>query len=217
MTRPAALLLAALSAAGVVRAADPPAPGVPARAVVLGPPVAAATAVPPSPLRVYVLDGVNPVGLAGVGQLAEHLRRTGFPRVQVGGWYSAGSFEREIRAAHAADPTARFAVVGYSFGTYPARGLANRLAQSGVPVAVVAYVGGDYLSDTPATRVPGAGRVVNVTGDGYLLTGRNLLYNGTEVTGATNVRLAGTWHYALPTHPATFAALHAALSADAGY
>jgi hypothetical protein len=165
---------------------------------------------------VYVLDGFDPTGLAGTGRLAERLRRAGFPRVEVGGWYSAGSFEQDIRAAHAADPTARFAVVGYSFGTYPARGLANRLIRSGVPVAVVAYVGGDYLSDTPATQAPGAGRVVNVTGDGYLLTGRNLFYNGTEVTGATNVRLTGTWHYGLPTHPSTFAALYAALAADGG-
>ena len=34
------------------------------------------------------------------------------------------------------------------------------------------------------------GRVVNVTGNGYLLTGRNLFWNGTELTGAANGRLA---------------------------
>jgi hypothetical protein len=212
MTRLTLALVAVLAAVTSVRASEPAVPGLPVRAVTLAPPVAVGAAWAPAPaarLRVYILDGVNPVGLAGVGQLAERLRRSGFPRVEVGGWYSAATFEREIRATYAADPTARFAVVGYSFGTYPARSLANRLAQSGVPVAVVAYVGGDYLSDTPATGVPGAGRVVNVTGDGYLLT-----FNGTEVSGASNVRLAGTWHYALPTHPSTFAALYAALAAD---
>ena len=51
-----------------------------------------------------------------------------------------------------------------------------------------------------------------MTGDGYLLTGRNLLFNGAEVHGAWNVRLAGTSHFNLPTHPRTFAVLHAALA-----
>ena len=123
-------------------------------------------------------------------------------------------WEATARKVGNVHPSARFAVVGFSAGTYTARSLANRLVRTGVPVAVVGYIGGDYLTDSPDNRVPGAGRVVNVTGSGYLLTGRNLLFNGTELSGATNVRLSGTWHYGLPTHPATFAALYAALTAD---
>lgn len=93
---------------------------------------------------------------------------------------------------------------------------ANRLIRDGVPVAVVGYVGGDYLSDSPATRVAGAGRVVNVTGDGHLLTGRNLFFNGTDISGARNLRLAGTDHFSLLRHPDTVAALEAELHAAAG-
>jgi hypothetical protein len=170
------------------------------------PPVAARTCV-------YIFDGVNPLGLAGVQQLAERLRRAGFVHTRAGGWYSVDGFEREIRSTHAADPSARFALIGYSAGSYKARTLANRLLQSGVPVAMVGYIGGDYLRDTSETRVPGAGLVVNVTGNGYLLTGRNLLFTGTEVSGAWNVLLTGTAHYDLPTHPRTFAVIHAALTA----
>jgi hypothetical protein len=215
-----ATLLAATALSTAPATASDPAPA-PARAsVAIAPvPAAAAPTLPPTATRlhIYILDGVNPLGLAGVGQLADRLRRVGFQHVRVGGWYNGGPFEREILAAHAADPEARFAVVGYSAGTYAARALANRLVRAGVPVSVVAYVGGDYLTDTLSTRVPGAGRVVNVTGDGYLLSGRNLLFNGTDVSGAANVRLAGTWHYGLPTHPTTFAALYTALAADIGY
>jgi hypothetical protein len=166
--------------------------------------------------RVYILDGVNPLGMARVNRLADQLRGAGFRNTSVGGWYSSAAFEREIRATHAADPSARFAVIGYSAGTYSARNLASRLVRTGVPVAVLGYVGGDYLRDTPDTRVPGVGRVVNVTGDGYLLTGRNLMYNGTDVSGATNVHLNGTSHYSLPTNPRTFSALYSALSAADG-
>lgn len=72
-------------------------------------------------------------------------------------------------------------------------------------MAVVGHVGGAYLRDTPTTSTPGAGRGVNVTGQGYLLTGRSLLFNGTTVIVARNVHLGGTRHYALPADPKTFA------------
>jgi hypothetical protein len=166
---------------------------------------------PAGPTRVYILNGFDPLRAGGVGRLADRLRGSGYPDTRVGGWYRARAFEREIRAAHAADPTARFAIIGYSAGAYPTRAMANRLVRDGVPVAVVGYVGGDYLRNDARSRVPGAGRVVNVTGDGYLLTGRNLLFNGTDLPGAQNLRLSGTSHFGLPTHPDTFDTLYAAL------
>jgi hypothetical protein len=168
-----------------------------------------------SGVRVYILDGVNPLRMAGTDRLAEQLRQSGF-RTRIGGWYSSASFEREIRSTHAADPGAQFAIIGYSAGAYTARTLAHRLVTGGVPVAVLGYVGGDYLRDTADTRVQGVGQVVNVTGNGYLLTGRNLMFNGTDVSGATNVRLNGTAHYGLPTNPRTFSTLYEALKAAEG-
>jgi hypothetical protein len=167
-------------------------------------------------LRVYVIDGFDPAGLAGLRRLAARLRADGFPDTRYAGWLRAGQVEREVRAAHAADPSARFALVGYSAGAFAARNVANRLVRDGVPVAVVGYVGGDYLSDSAATRAAGVGRVVNVTGNGHPLTGRNLFFNGTDISGARNLRLAGAGHFALPTHPDTVAALEAELAAAAG-
>jgi hypothetical protein len=167
-------------------------------------------------VRVYILDGFDPLGVANTGRLAERLQAAGFYHVTIGGWYSGASFEREIREIHTSDSGVRFAVIGFSAGTYAARALATRLVTFGVPVSVVGYIGGDYLTDSPETRVPGAGHVVNVTGDGYLLTGRNLFFNGTDVSGATNVRLPGTWHSWLPNHPDTVGALTAALATDDG-
>src|SRR6185312_296250 len=97
-------------------------------------------------------NGFDPRGGGGVGRLADRLRGGGFPNTRVGGWYRARAFEREIRAAHAADPTAQFAIIGYSAGAYPTRAIANRLVRDGVPVAVVGYVGGDYLRDNTGSR-----------------------------------------------------------------
>lgn len=206
-----AVLLAAVAATATPAfAVDPP----PAVA-----PAAATAWIPPDHIartKVYILDGLNPLEMAGTWQLADRLQRAGFPYTKAGGWFMGWWYEREIRAAYAADPTARFAIVGYSAGSYVARGMANRLLRDGIPVAVVGYIGGDYLQDTPATRVPGAGRVVNIRGDGYLLTGKNLLFNGTDLTGARNIRTPGVAHYGLPTHPTTFAVLYSALAAEDG-
>lgn len=191
--------------------------------VVLGPSAGCVTLPDPSPVSryapadrptyVYVLDGADPAEVAGTRRLADRLRAAGYPHTRYGGWFRAAQFERDVRATHATDPAARFALIGFSAGTFAARDVSARLLRDGVPVALVGYVGGDYLSDSPATRLAGAGRVVNVTGDGHRLTGGNLLFNGTEVTGARNVRLAGVGHFDLPTHPDTEAVLLAELAA----
>lgn len=189
---------------------EPSVPTSPAPAVEAAP-AETATIVQP-PIDVYIIDGVNPLGRAGVNGLASRLRNRSSGNVQVDGWYSGRAVEREIRAAHAADPSRRIAVIGFSAGAYTARAVANRLTRSGVPVEVLGYIGGDFLRNNTSTQVPGVGRVVNIRGDGYVLTGGNLLFNGTDISGASNVRLEGTDHYDLPSHPSTVESLSSALT-----
>ena len=98
---------------------------------------------------------------------------------------------------------------------YRARALANRLTRDGIPIAMVGYIGGDYLRNT-SSNVPAGMRVVNVTGDGYLLTGRNLFFNGTELTGADNVRMPGVRHFSLPKQEQTLNALVNGINAATG-
>lgn len=155
---------------------------------------------------VYVLDGLDPLGLAGTRGLADQIRAGGYPNTKFGGWLKAAQFEREIRAIHQRDPSAQFVLIGYSAGAYSVRNTVNRLVRDGVPVSMVGYVGGDFLRDTSYSRPAGV-QVVNVTGDGYLLTGRNLLFNGTDLNGAENLRLRGTRHFDLPKQSATASTL----------
>lgn len=162
---------------------------------------------------VYVLNGADPLHFAGADELAERIRACGFTNTRTARWYGVGECERDIRATRASDPHARFVLIGYSLGSYTARNAANRLVRDGVPVVMVAYIGGDYLSDTRRTQLAGVGRVVNITGVGHPATGGDLFFNGTEVTGARNVRLAGVGHFDLPAHPTTFAVLHEELAA----
>ena len=156
--------------------------------------------------RVYVINGLDPFGWGGLSQMADRIRDSGYPDTRFGAWYQVLKFDREIRAMHRQDPGAQVVLIGYSLGVYRAKALAGRLTRDGIPVAMVGYIGGDYLRNTPSSLAGGT-RVVNVTGDGYLLTGKNLLFNGTELTGADNVRMPGVRHFGLPKQEQTLNAL----------
>jgi len=161
----------------------------------------------PTSTRVYVINGVDPFGWGGLSQMTERIRESGYPDTKFGSWYQVLKFDREIRAAHRQDPGAQFVVIGYSFGVYRAKALANRLSRDGIPVAMVGYIGGDYLRNSTAAQQVGGPRVVNVMGDGYLLTGKNLFFNGTHLAGADNVRMPGVRHFSLPKQEQTLSAL----------
>jgi hypothetical protein len=161
----------------------------------------------PTSTRVYVINGVDPFGWGGLAQMTERIRESGYPDTKFGSWYQILKFDREIRAAHRQDPGAQFVIIGYSFGVYRAKALANRLSRDGIPVAMVGYIGGDYLRNSTAAQQAGGPRVVNVMGDGYLLTGKNLFFNGTQLAGADNVRMPGVRHFSLPKQEQTLAAL----------
>jgi hypothetical protein len=170
----------------------------------------------PTSTRVYVINGVDPFGWAGLSQMTDRIRASGYPDTHYGSWYQVLKFDREIRAAHREDPSAQFVIIGYSFGVYRARALANRLTRDGIPVAMVGYIGGDYLRNSPASQMAGGPRVVNVMGDGYLLTGRNWFFNGTHLDGADNLRMPGIRHFGLPKQEQTVTALLNGMNAANG-
>jgi hypothetical protein len=170
----------------------------------------------PTNTRVYVINGVDPFGWGGLAQMTDRLRESGYPDTRFGSWYSVLKFDREIRAAHRQDPGAQFVIIGYSFGVYRAKALANRLSRDGIPIAMVGYIGGDYLRNSPESRQMGASRIVNVMGDGYLLTGRNMFFNGTDLAGADNVRMPGIRHFSLPKQEQTLTALVNGLNSISG-
>lgn len=170
----------------------------------------------PTSTRVYVINGVDPFGWAGLSQMTNRIRASGYPDTHYGSWYSVLKFDREIRAAHREDPGAQFVIIGYSFGVYRAKALANRLTRDGIPVAMVGYIGGDYLRNEPGSQMAGGPRVVNVMGDGYLLTGRNWFFNGTHLDGADNLRMPGVRHFGLPKQEQTVTALLNGMNAANG-
>ncbi|HVL12438.1 MAG TPA: hypothetical protein VM529_07725 [Gemmata sp.] len=206
---------------------------VPAAARVPEPPHAAAatTAVRPAPLpqptplppaaevypqtpRVYAINGLNFLGQSGFSEMVDRIRGAGYSDTRSAHWFQAYRLERDIRRLHREQPGTPVVVIGYSLGAYRARAVANRLTRDGIPVAMVGYVGGDYLRDTPSSTPPGA-CVVNVTGNGFLLSGRNLLFRGTDLSGADNRRLDVS-HLDLPKQQQTTQALLNGLAATTG-
>jgi hypothetical protein len=200
-----------LAASGPLAASDPPATLAPRPFI---PPAAAPSLVAEASdpnTRVYLLNGADPFGWAGLSYLADRIRTAGYPYTRYGEAYDIWGFEHEIRVVHREDPNARFVLIGFSYGTLVVREAARRLLRDGIQVAMLGYVGGDYLGDTAYSRPAGVGRVVNVTGNGFLLTGRNLFWNGTDLSGAANLRLRAN-HFWLPTHPQTYRMLLAGLT-----
>jgi hypothetical protein len=155
--------------------------------------------------RVYVINGVSLFGPSGFSSMVDRIRGAGYPDTRSSPWYLANRVERDIRQLHRDQPGTPVAVIGYSFGVYRAKAIANRLSRDGIPVAMVGYVGGDYLQNS-ASSMPSGARVVNVTGNGFLLSGRNLLFRGTDLTGADNQRL-DVRHLNLPRQTETVDAL----------
>ena len=104
----------------------------------------------PTSTRVYVINGVDPFGWGGLAADDRAHPRERLPGHQVRRRGSRCSSS----TARSAPPTARipsrqFVIIGYSFGVYRAKALANRLSRDGIPIAMVGYIGGDYLRNTP--------------------------------------------------------------------
>ena len=207
-----------LACAGPLAAADPPIVmpdyAVPVLTPASAPSIAAAAQDPFT--RVYLLNGADPFGWSKLSGTADRLRASGYPDTRYGGWFRGRQFEREIRRSHAESPGTPVAIIGFSAGTYQAKAMAGRLTRDGIPVAMLGYIGADYLTNGGSSQPAGVGRVVNVRGDGFLLTGRNLFFNGTDLNGADNLRLPGVRHFDLPRQEETLSALIGGLDAATG-
>lgn len=156
---------------------------------------------------VLVVNGGDPLHLAHADAFARQFRADGYPYTEVAEWHQEYAIEQAVREVHRDNPDVRIVLIGYSLGAYCVRDITNRLSRDDIPVLMVGYIGADYLTDSGDDRLEGISRVVNITGDGHFLTGKNLFFNGTEVSGARNFRLAGTRHFDLLNHPQTYGVL----------
>jgi hypothetical protein len=160
-------------------------------------------------VHVYVLGGIDPFGWADLPRFIATIRSWGYRHVSLAGYGQARRFERDIRRVHAANPHARFAIIGLSAGAVTGQWLTWRLLGDGVPVALLVYLDGKWVSRSwPAERVAPPPRTVNVIAPCYLRCAPVLPW-------ARNLWTCEGWHFYSANSPRTLAVLHEELAAVA--
>lgn len=152
--------------------------------------------------HVFVINGFDPYHWGNLAGLCRLAGRVGFRNVYFGKMWQPSHVVEQVCYVRERDPDARIVVVGYSAGSLDAKAVVNGLDKKAESVDLLIYIGGDRIFDVPKSRPDNVARIINISGHGYLPTGGNLFFNGTELQGATNVRLPD-WHIQLPTRPVT--------------
>jgi hypothetical protein len=147
----------------------------------------------------FLVNGFDPAYSANLNGLAAYCRSIGFTNTTCLQMAAAGKLKRQIMAIRASDPDARVILLGYSWGANIVRSLANSWERDGIMIDGIVYLAGDTISNSSSSRPGNVRRILNITANGYLLTGGNLMFKGTDIDGAMNRRI-NTQHLALPSH-----------------
>ena len=152
--------------------------------------------------HVFFINGLDPLNLGNFYCLSQFVRTHGYPNTYFGQMPSNFRVRDKIKEIRRCDADARIVLVGYSGGTYVVRTLAHDLQADGIDVDLLVYLGGDMIHNTTHRRPCNARRILNITGNGLLLTGGNLLWKGTTLDCAVNVRIP-VRHILLPSRRET--------------
>jgi hypothetical protein len=156
--------------------------------------------------HVFFLNGIDWPGFSNLQGLCDYLRAAGFRNVTWGSMFDGSAFRTRICRIRECDPDARVVLLGYSYGANRARSLMHALAEDGVHVDLLIYLGGDTIWDCERSRPANACRILNITGHGFWAYGFGFLCRGDNIAGAENLRLS-TYHLGLPSHPETVEAV----------
>ncbi|MCS6975860.1 MAG: hypothetical protein NZM31_02465 [Gemmatales bacterium] len=167
------------------------------------PPQDWAVAPPPTPPRaaqdhvyVFFVHGLDPLDYANLSGLRKFVHDLGYTRTYYGQVYHGPHFEKEILEIRSVDEQARFVLVGFSAGANVVRNMANNLADEGVFIDLMVYLGGNTLEDEDRNRPANVGKVLHVLCSGYI-------WKGYDIAGVENIRYPDKWHFDSPSHPET--------------
>jgi pimeloyl-ACP methyl ester carboxylesterase len=112
-------------------------------------------------VHIFIVQGADPLDLAGVKGLRKQLIDKGFLKVYHGYPYHYFYFCKLIRQLHYRDPDARFVLIGHRLGAAVVEKMARSLADEEVPVELLVYLDGVFVGD-PDELPPPSCRVVNM-------------------------------------------------------
>jgi pimeloyl-ACP methyl ester carboxylesterase len=147
----------------------------------------------------FLVNGFDPAYSANLNGVAAYCRSIGFSNTTCLQLAGAGKLKRQILTIRAADPDARVILLGFSWGANIVRSLANRWERDGIMIDSMVYLGGDTVSNSPSSRPGNVRRILNITANGFLLSGGNLIFKGADIDGARNHRI-NVPHLALPSN-----------------
>jgi hypothetical protein len=151
----------------------------------------------PAPCRnqvyVYLIDGINPTH--SLTDLRIKLGENGFAKVGVADLAGGLCVESEIKSIRRCDPDARFVLVGYDVGAPLAVSAARDLREKKIRVEALVLL--DPVACKEVSGLPT-----------LLITSAK---STREVPHTQRMAVSDASHFALPTHPATVAAIAALL------
>jgi hypothetical protein len=149
----------------------------------------------PAPCRnqvyVFLLDGLTPPCVGGLGSLRTKLAENGFAKVGIADLAGGLCVEHEIKSIRACEPDAKFVLVGYDVGAPSAVCIARDLTSKGHPVEALVLL--DPVGCKNAAGVP---TLLVTTGKGACATPHG-----------ERVIVPDASHFGLPAHPTTVAVI----------
>ena len=160
-------------------------------------------------IHVFLVNGVDPLNWGNMAGLRDHIRELHVANIHEGQLYDAVPFEYDIRRLHREEPDAHFVLIGFSLGANAVHMMAADVEEDGVPIDLLVYLSGNHVvMGLPHSRPANVGRVLNLLAGGIMEKVGHRDY-------AENIRVEGTRHFTLPTHPVTLGVLDRELSAVA--
>jgi hypothetical protein len=151
---------------------------------------------------IFAVNGMDSLCLGNFNGLCEYLREQGFANTYFGQLYSCAHFSSRIRQIRQEDPDSHIVLIGFSCGCNVAKGITNSLNSDGTRIDLLVYLAGDYITNSPSSYPSNVGNVLNIRGNGYLLSGGSLFFCGADIDGARNCTL-DTRHMLVPSRPET--------------
>lgn len=145
----------------------------------------------------FLINGLDPLYSGNLNGVAAYFRSIGFANTSCYQFPSTWKVRRQIGTIRRSDPEARIILLGYSAGANFVRSLANNVQREGIHIDCLIYLGGDTIFNSPSSRPPNVGQIVNITGHGMIFLGRDIYFKGDNIDGAVNQRVDAR-HILLP-------------------
>jgi hypothetical protein len=147
-------------------------------------------------LHIFVINGLDPLDVSNLSGMCDHLRQLGYRNTHMDQMYQTPWVAEDIEEIHRADPSARFALIGFSLGSNLVQSVAHSVKEAGVTIDLMVYLSSNTVLPFSPERGDNVIRAVNITtGSGDA--------SDTVPAGVANVNLPDVWHFGSPSHPQT--------------